>query len=90
MLSPSSEPVRHAIERLKSRPDSTPLLPGIACPVQVIVGEEDQITPPATARAMQEQIPGSHLTVVPRAGHLSNLENADAFNEALHGFLRIL
>jgi 3-oxoadipate enol-lactonase len=36
---------------------------------------------------MAEAIPGSRFELIPRAGHLANLENPDAFNAALEGFL---
>ncbi len=87
VLAQPAEGIRRGIERLKSRPDSTPLLAGVSCPVQVVVGQEDQITTPETARGLQERIPGSTLAVIPGAGHLSNLEQPEAFNEALRRFL---
>jgi 3-oxoadipate enol-lactonase len=76
-----------AVRRMMSRPDSTPLLASIACPTLVVVGDEDTLTPAADSRAMQAAIPGSTLTVIPAAGHLSNLERPDAFNGALWRFL---
>jgi 3-oxoadipate enol-lactonase len=56
--------------------------------VLVIVGREDSLTPPADARAMADAIPGARLVEVPRAGHLSPLENPRAVNAALREFLR--
>jgi 3-oxoadipate enol-lactonase len=82
--------IRRAIERLKSRPDSTPLLAGLARPVLVVAGAEDQITTPDVARSLHDQIPGSSLSVIPLAGHLSNIEQPDAFNAALTAFLETL
>lgn len=76
-----------ALVRLKSRPDSTPLLPTISCPVLVVVGDEDEVTPPDTARQMHGQIADAALAVIGGAGHLSNLEQPDEFNEALSRFL---
>ena len=52
----------------------------------VLVGEDDSITPPAMAETLQKGIGGSKLVRIPQAGHLSNLENAAAFNAALIGF----
>ena len=89
-LSQPAEGIRRGIERLKSRPDSTGLLGRITCPTLVVVGEEDQITTADVARGLHDRIPGSTLAVIPRAGHLSNLENPDAFNAALTEFLRSL
>ena len=76
-----------ALEAMKTRPDSTPLLASIHVPALVIVGEEDVITPPALSVAMQDAIAGSDLVVLPRAGHLPNLETPDAFDAALAKFL---
>lgn len=86
----SSRPraIEAAVQSLMSRPDSTPDLPRIQCPTLVIVGEEDTITPPAEAEAMHRRIAGSSFVVIPRAGHLSNLEAPDDFNAALSGWCR--
>jgi pimeloyl-ACP methyl ester carboxylesterase len=59
---------------MRDRPDSTGLLPSIDVPTLVIVGEEDEATPPALSRAMAAAIPGAALTVIPGAGHVSPLE----------------
>jgi len=76
-----------AIGALMDRPDSTPDLARFACPALVVVGELDSITPPADAQAMQQALPRSTLTVIPGAGHLSNLERPEAFTRALGDFL---
>ena len=54
----------------------------------VVCGEEDAITPRAEAEALHAGIKGSTLELIPKAGHLANLEAPDAFNRALDGFLR--
>jgi 3-oxoadipate enol-lactonase len=64
-----------------------PLLSRIACPTLVITGELDGPTPPADGKLMAEKIPGARLEIIPRAGHLSNLEQPEAFNAALRDFL---
>jgi 3-oxoadipate enol-lactonase len=53
----------------------------------VMVGEEDPGTPVAAAEAIHERIAGSQLVILPAARHLSNIEQAAAFNNALMGFL---
>jgi pimeloyl-ACP methyl ester carboxylesterase len=83
----SLEGVRNAIVRLMNRPDSTGLLSGIRCPTLVIASDEDTVTPADEARGMQECIPGAELTIIPGAGHLSNLEQPRDFNQALQRFL---
>jgi pimeloyl-ACP methyl ester carboxylesterase len=75
------------LHALAARPDSRPLLSRITVPTLVIVGAEDTVTPPETARAMADAIPHSRLIVLPTAGHLSNLETPEAFTAALRTFL---
>ena len=51
------------------------------------VGAEDRLTPPHLSEAMHRDLPGSALTIIPGAGHLSNIEKPDAFNAAVLAFL---
>ena len=79
--------IRGAIDRMMHRPDSTALLATIGVPTLVIVGEEDTLTPVPESERMATAIKGSKLVKIPAAGHLSNLEQPDAFNHALSAFL---
>lgn len=76
-----------AIAAMMDRPDSTPDLTRIACATLVTAGEHDPITPVADHDAMQRAIPRSTLVVIPGAGHLSSLEQPDAFSRAIGDFL---
>lgn len=67
--------------------DLTDRLSAIRVPTLVVVGEDDPGTPVAAARAIHEQIAGSELVILPSAYHLSNIEQAEAFNAAVLGFL---
>jgi pimeloyl-ACP methyl ester carboxylesterase len=87
ILATSPRAVANGLHGLAARPDSRAMLPGISVPTLVLVGEEDVLTPPGEAKAMASAIPGARLEVVPRAGHLANLENPDAVNTALRSFL---
>ena len=62
-------------------------LPQIKIPTLIIVGEEDPGTPVAAAQAIHELIAGSELVVLESASHLSNIEQAVGFNQALLRFL---
>ena len=62
-------------------------LTGIKLPTLIMVGEEDPGTPVAASEAIHERIAGSQLVVLPSARHLSNIEQAEAFNAALMTFL---
>jgi pimeloyl-ACP methyl ester carboxylesterase len=75
-----------AIRALRDRPDRTAELPAIAVPTLVVVGTEDALSPPGEAVAMAAAIPKARVVEIPGSGHLSNLENPDAFADALAGF----
>ena len=79
--------VAAALRAMAARPDSTPLLARVGCPVLCIAGEEDLLTPPDVARDMARQTPRGRAIVIPGAGHLTNLEAPDAFNRAVTAFL---
>lgn len=68
---------------IMTRPDSRPGLPAITCPTLILVGDCDQLTPPALSEEMASLIPGSRLVVVPDCGHLSTLERPQAVTQAL-------
>jgi len=63
---------------------------GIRIPTLIICGEEDRLTPVKYSEYLHEQIPGSHLVVIPHAAHLVVLEAPRATNEAIAAFLRTL
>ncbi len=90
MLGASRQGVIDALAGLAARADSRPTLREIAVPTLVISADEDGISPPDEARAMQAAIPGSRVAILPRAGHMSNLENPAAWNAAVLAFLREL
>jgi 3-oxoadipate enol-lactonase len=73
----------HAIPTI----DLTARLRALDLPTLVMVGDQDTGTPPAMAREIHEAIAGSRLEIIPGAAHLSNIEQAAAFNELLIGFL---
>ena len=87
VLSNSADAIAGAVRALMTRPDSTHLLSTIHFPTLILVGDEDTVTPPSVAGKMQASISGSELTVITGAGHLSNLEQPEAFNGALARFL---
>ncbi len=83
----SANAVAGTLLALAARTDTTPALGKMKFPVLLLVGAEDKLTPPAASEAMQKLLPQAELHVIPGAGHLSNLENAPAFNEKLTAFL---
>ena len=83
----SAAALRGAIQRMMARPDSSSVIQQVAVPLLIIVGEEDVLTPPEDARKMAALNNKAQLAVLPRAGHLSGLEQPQAFNEVLLEFL---
>ena len=80
--------VADALMAMGDRRDSTELLAGIRCPTLVVAGDEDTFIPVEQARALQQQIPGARLEIIPQAGHLVNLEQPEKFQEILERFLK--
>ena len=62
-------------------------LANIRVPTLVMVGEEDTATVPAKAEAIQRGISGAILLTVPKAGHLSPIDNPGFVTEELSHFL---
>lgn len=73
--------------RALSRLDLTSRLSMIGCPVLVLVGADDQDTPPSMAEEIVRAIDGAKFVVIPDAAHLSNIEQPGRFNAALRAFL---
>jgi 3-oxoadipate enol-lactonase len=70
-----------------SKIDVTDRLKEIQCPTLVLVGEQDHGTPVAASQAIQANLPGAELLVIPSAAHISNIEQSAVFNVAVRDFL---
>jgi pimeloyl-ACP methyl ester carboxylesterase len=79
--------VAAAQRAMAGRPDSSGTLAAVTCPVLVVVGAQDTLTPPAEAEKMVAIAKGSTLARIPGAGHLPPSENPEAFNKALCRFM---
>jgi pimeloyl-ACP methyl ester carboxylesterase len=71
------------------RPDSRRVFGEIRCPTTIVVGDSDQLTPPALAEEMARGIDNARLVVIPEAGHLSPLEQPAHVTRALTDLLQI-
>lgn len=67
--------------------DGTALVPKISKPTLAIAGAEDRVMTPSVVEAMARQIADARFEIIPRVGHLANLEDAPAFNHVLSEFL---
>lgn len=77
-----------ALEAMKGRDDSMLVLRKAGVRSLVIVGELDRVTPLADAMSLRSMLKGE-LVVIPGVGHLPNLEDPYAFNDALAAFLGV-
>jgi pimeloyl-ACP methyl ester carboxylesterase len=68
---------------IMARADSRPLLPSIRCPTLVLVGAQDELTPPHLSDEMAAGIPGARLVKVADCGHMSTMEQSEAVTAAL-------
>lgn len=59
----------------------------IAVPTLLVYGEHDSLTRPEMGREMHERVKGSEMVVIENSGHLINLEQPEAFSDALADFL---
>jgi len=87
MESASSPGTCQALRAMAARADSAPVLRAFQNPVLVVVGSRDELTPPSDASRMASMAKGSALVEIPEAAHLSNVEQPEAFNDAVTRFL---
>ncbi len=73
---------------LMAMTDQRDLLPRIDLPTLLVWGELDARSPLRVARQLEQAISDSELVVLPDAGHVSNLEQPELFNEAVRAFCR--
>jgi pimeloyl-ACP methyl ester carboxylesterase len=78
--------IAFAQRAMADRPDSVPLLQGIAVPTLVVTGRDDAVIPEAQMQRIADGIPGGLRTDLD-CGHLSNLEQPHEFTRALADFL---
>jgi pimeloyl-ACP methyl ester carboxylesterase len=90
MAAADPQGVAVALEAMARRPDSFETLAATELPTLIIAGEDDTLTPLDGARRMQQAAPRAHLEVIPRAGHMSPVEQPGRFQELLRGFLEQL
>lgn len=62
----------------------------ITTPTLVIAGEDDQPRPPFESQLMAQHIPNAMLEIIPKAGHISNIEQPESVNTKIHSFLECI
>ncbi len=78
-----AEAMADATMAIATRSGATALLPGIAVPTLLVVGEHDAVTTPAEHTEMAAAIPGATLAVIGGAGHMTALEQPAEFADLL-------
>jgi 3-oxoadipate enol-lactonase len=79
-----------ALGAMRDRPDSLETLQQADVPTLIIAGTDDALMPMAEQEKMNQAARGSKLVVIPDAGHLSPMEQPEAFNQAVAEFLQTL
>ena len=83
MLEQDAQGVLAGIRALRGRPDARGTFSQIHCPVAVVGGACDVLSPPRFQQTIADGIPGAELVVIPGVGHLTNLEAPGAFNRVV-------
>jgi pimeloyl-ACP methyl ester carboxylesterase len=79
--------IRGAVLRMMNRPDASDVVQSLSVPTLIVVGDEDTLTPVEESRKIHAAADNAELVVIPTAGHLTNLEQPEAFNDVVRGFL---
>lgn len=83
----SAENVAGVQRGMSERPDSISTLKTINVLTLIITGDEDKMTGPPEAEIMKQNIAGSQLRVIPKAGHYSSWEQPEEAGKSLRNFL---
>ncbi len=75
------------MQAIMGRVDSRPILGHINVPTLVVVGDEDQLTPPEHALEMASGIPDATLSVIGGCGHMSSMERPEEVTHLLRTWL---
>jgi pimeloyl-ACP methyl ester carboxylesterase len=76
-----------ATEALRDREDSTEFVASFERPLWIVVGENDPFLPVEEAREIVASAPNGRLEVLEGAGHFTNVDRRNRFNELLREFL---
>ena len=83
----SAEDISLVLRGMAERPDSVADLKSINVPTLILIGEEDVLSTLADGELMRQNIPGSQLKVVPKAGHYAPWEQPELVGKVLRQFL---
>ena len=75
---------------IMARPDARRHLPDLRCPVLMVCGDSDQLTPPECAHEIAALVPQARLEMLAQCGHMLTMEQPDRVNALLLGWLAAL
>ena len=87
ILKTSPKTVTATLKALAERRETCTNLKMINIPALILCGKDDVVTPLSQSELLNNSISNSTLQPIEKAGHLSNLEQPDVFNEHIHNFL---
>jgi pimeloyl-ACP methyl ester carboxylesterase len=90
ILSTDTKTITGTLIAIAQRREMCSSLKDIKVPSLILCGKEDTITPPDQAQFLQCNILNSRLYSIDKAGHLSNLEQPDEFNQHISNFISAL
>lgn len=83
----SAEDISRVLQGMAERPDSTRDLKHLNLPALIVLGEEDGFSTAADGEFMRQNIAGSRLKMIPKAGHYAPWERPEAVGPLLRQFL---
>jgi 3-oxoadipate enol-lactonase len=83
----SPQDISLVLRGMAERPDSVGDLKTINVPTLIVTGEEDVLSTVADGELMRQNIAGSQLKVIPKAGHYAPWEQPEVVGPALRQFL---
>ena len=87
ILSTDVSTITKTLNALAQRGEMCSSLKEIKVPALILCGKEDTVTPPEQAQFLQNNIANSRLYSIENAGHMSNLEQPNEFNQHLSNFI---
>ena len=84
----SSIGLKGCLLAMAGRTDTTDYFSKLKIPALLICGEMDKLTPPDVMQALAGKLNHAEFVLIPRAGHVSSIENPTVFNSSLEKFLK--
>lgn len=90
ILNTTQQTLVATVKALAKRPDTCEVLQSVKVPALIICGAQDTVTPPEKSQAMHSLMKNSVYKLIDGAGHLSNIDQPEAFNKHLGEFIKTI